>query len=42
MLGAGLAFLIGRYLGRDFAASLIGELAATRIRSAYYKNEHEN
>ena len=25
MLGAGLAFLIGRYLGRDFAASLIGD-----------------
>jgi uncharacterized membrane protein YdjX (TVP38/TMEM64 family) len=24
MIGAGLAFLIGRYLGRDFAASLIG------------------
>ncbi|GAB6906453.1 hypothetical protein JCM12296A_22880 [Desulfosarcina cetonica] len=24
MLGASLAFLIGRYLGRDFAASLIG------------------
>jgi uncharacterized membrane protein YdjX (TVP38/TMEM64 family) len=25
MIGAGLAFLIGRYLGRDFAASLIGD-----------------
>jgi uncharacterized membrane protein YdjX (TVP38/TMEM64 family) len=25
MLGASLAFLIGRYLGRDFAASLIGD-----------------
>jgi uncharacterized membrane protein YdjX (TVP38/TMEM64 family) len=25
MIGAGLAFLIGRYLGRDFAATLIGE-----------------
>lgn len=25
MLGAGLAFFIGRYLGRDFAASLIGD-----------------
>ncbi len=25
MFGAGLAFLIGRYLGRDFAASLIGD-----------------
>ena len=25
MLGASLAFFIGRYLGRDFAASLIGE-----------------
>jgi len=25
LLGAGLAFLIGRYLGRDFAASLIGD-----------------
>lgn len=24
MIGAGLAFFIGRYLGRDFAASLIG------------------
>ena len=24
MIGASLAFLIGRYLGRDFAASLIG------------------
>ena len=24
MIGSGLAFLIGRYLGRDFAASLIG------------------
>jgi uncharacterized membrane protein YdjX (TVP38/TMEM64 family) len=25
LIGAGLAFLIGRYLGRDFAASLIGD-----------------
>jgi uncharacterized membrane protein YdjX (TVP38/TMEM64 family) len=25
MIGAALAFLIGRYLGRDFAASLIGD-----------------
>jgi uncharacterized membrane protein YdjX (TVP38/TMEM64 family) len=25
MLGASLAFFIGRYLGRDFAASLIGD-----------------
>ncbi len=25
MIGSGLAFLIGRYLGRDFAASLIGD-----------------
>ena len=25
MLGASLAFLIGRYLGRDFAASIIGD-----------------
>ncbi|KJR99220.1 MAG: membrane protein [Desulfobulbaceae bacterium BRH_c16a] len=25
MIGAGSAFLIGRYLGRDFAASLIGD-----------------
>jgi uncharacterized membrane protein YdjX (TVP38/TMEM64 family) len=25
MIGAGLAFLIGRYLGRDFSASLIGD-----------------
>lgn len=25
MIGAGLAFVIGRYLGRDFAASLIGD-----------------
>jgi uncharacterized membrane protein YdjX (TVP38/TMEM64 family) len=25
MIGAVLAFLIGRYLGRDFAASLIGD-----------------
>jgi uncharacterized membrane protein YdjX (TVP38/TMEM64 family) len=25
MIGAGLAFFIGRYLGRDFAASLIGD-----------------
>jgi uncharacterized membrane protein YdjX (TVP38/TMEM64 family) len=25
MIGSSLAFLIGRYLGRDFAASLIGE-----------------
>lgn len=25
MFGAGFAFLIGRYLGRDFAASLIGD-----------------
>ncbi len=25
MIGAGLAFLIGRYLGRDFAASLVGD-----------------
>jgi uncharacterized membrane protein YdjX (TVP38/TMEM64 family) len=25
MIGASLAFLIGRYLGRDFAASLIGD-----------------
>ncbi len=25
MIGAGLSFLIGRYLGRDFAASLIGD-----------------
>lgn len=25
MIGAGLAFLIGRYLGRDFAASMIGD-----------------
>jgi uncharacterized membrane protein YdjX (TVP38/TMEM64 family) len=25
MIGASLAFFIGRYLGRDFAASLIGE-----------------
>lgn len=25
MIGAGLAFLIGRYLGRDFASSLIGD-----------------
>jgi uncharacterized membrane protein YdjX (TVP38/TMEM64 family) len=25
MIGAGLAFLIGRYLGRDFAAALIGD-----------------
>jgi uncharacterized membrane protein YdjX (TVP38/TMEM64 family) len=25
MIGAGFAFLIGRYLGRDFAASLIGD-----------------
>jgi uncharacterized membrane protein YdjX (TVP38/TMEM64 family) len=25
MIGAGLAFLIGRYFGRDFAASLIGD-----------------
>lgn len=25
MIGAGLAFLIGRHLGRDFAASLIGD-----------------
>jgi uncharacterized membrane protein YdjX (TVP38/TMEM64 family) len=25
MMGSGLAFLIGRYLGRDFAASLIGD-----------------
>ncbi|MBI4776152.1 MAG: TVP38/TMEM64 family protein [Deltaproteobacteria bacterium] len=25
MIGTGLAFLIGRYLGRDFAASLIGD-----------------
>jgi uncharacterized membrane protein YdjX (TVP38/TMEM64 family) len=28
MLGASLAFLIGRYLGRDFAASLIGQRLA--------------
>jgi uncharacterized membrane protein YdjX (TVP38/TMEM64 family) len=25
MLGASLAFLIGRYLGRDFAASIVGD-----------------
>lgn len=25
MIGAGFAFLIGRYLGRDFAASLVGD-----------------
>lgn len=25
MIGASLAFLIGRYLGRDFAASIIGD-----------------
>lgn len=25
MIGAGLGFLIGRYLGRDFAASLVGD-----------------
>jgi uncharacterized membrane protein YdjX (TVP38/TMEM64 family) len=28
MLGASIAFLIGRYLGRDFAASLVGDRLA--------------